>query len=127
MNADDAAALYELETKLQKPSSMPAVVPWLVRVVKELDARVQELEQGGIPAVIAKKDAAIASRDAEMAKLGAQVAKFEKDHLPDPREYYRDLDKQVVPGATKNDSSNIVADNDPSIQSDELKHPHATK
>jgi len=94
MNADDAAALADLEQKIEKaPHAHEAAVPWLVRIAREQEARVKELEAGGVPHVIAAKDAVIADRDAQMAKLSERVAKFEKDHLPDPVEYYRELEK----------------------------------
>jgi hypothetical protein len=94
MQPADREALAQLEAELQK---MPAGVggplalrvPWLIRIVKELDTRVLELEAGGIPDVIAAKDALIAERDASMAKTAERLAKLEADKLPDPREYFR--------------------------------------
>lgn len=106
MNPDDRAALATLKDELGKlqPGAHQVLgtrVPWLLRIVDELDARVLELEAGGVPAVIAKKDAAIAERDAALAKQAEHVAKLEKEKLPDPSEFFRSTEpiEKVKEGA----------------------------
>ena len=139
MTPDDRKALVELEARLEKTPANPGgaisvEVPWLVRLVRQYEARVAELEAGGIPEVIAQKDAAIAARDAEQAKLAARIAKFERDHLPNPRDYYRELEKPEIPEEKPKEklgdatfSSNLVATEEVIDQSSELKHPRAIK
>lgn len=97
MHPDDLAALGVLETEIEKWTqngrslSGPFVprIPWLVRLVKQLNSRVEELEAGGIPEHIAKKDVEIAARDAQLAQAAAKVAELEKLKLPDPNEEFR--------------------------------------
>lgn len=93
MRPDDAAELVKLEDELAKPrrnsQALGFRIPWLVRLVRELDARVAELEAGDIDEVIDAKNAEIAKRDAHAAELSARLAKLEGDKLPSPDEYYR--------------------------------------
>lgn len=63
---------------------------WLRRVVSDLKERVDELEAGGVPEVLARKDAIIAARDAHIAKHSERIALLESTKLPDITKYFRD-------------------------------------
>lgn len=106
MTKDDAAELVKLETRLSQANGLGSaqlahVVPWLVRLVRELEARVVELEAGDIDEIIDAKNAEIAKRDAHAAELSARLAKLEADKLPSPDDYYRQREKLPEPVEAK--------------------------
>jgi hypothetical protein len=97
MNPDDAIALaeFDAEQAAQKPGLASGFLlqnrlQWLRRLVGDLQQRVNELEAGGVPEVIAIKDAEIASRDRKIAEHAERVAKLEAVKLPEPGKFFRD-------------------------------------
>ena len=97
LNPDDALALADFDAEMAAPKrgGMSGFIAenrltWLRRVVGDLKARVDELEAGGVPAVIAQKDAEIAARDAQLAKHAERVRELEALKLPEPGKFYRD-------------------------------------
>lgn len=98
MNQDDVAELVKLETQLAKLPGAPHgqlghSIPWLVRIVREQQARIDDLEHSGIPGWLAESDRKAAERDAQNAQLAAQLSKLEADKLPSPDEYFRQHEK----------------------------------
>lgn len=121
MTPGDAKALAELKAELQslfdRGISVPGPhghrLPWLIRVVDELDARVCELESGGIPEIIARHDARLAERDAQARTLVAKVAELEALKLPDPNVTFRKLEPaDKVNGDAVSDSETIASRSD---------------
>jgi len=97
INPDDAIALaeFDAEQAQQKPGLanghlLKNRLQWLRRLVGDLKNRVDELEAGGVPEVIAAKDAEIADRDRKIAEHAERFAKLEAMKLPEPGKFYRD-------------------------------------
>lgn len=110
LNPDDAAALADFDAEMAAPKRGPLSgflaqnrVVWLRRVIADLKARVDELEAGGVPEVIAKKDVEIAARDKMIAAHAARIAEVEAVKLPEPGKFYRDqLPMTVTPESDPN-------------------------
>ena len=97
LSPDDAKGLEEFDAEQADPNRVRRGgfvaenrLKWLRRVVGDLKARVDELEAGGVPDVIAKKDAEIAARDVQLAEHAARVAQLEAVKLPEPGKFFRD-------------------------------------
>lgn len=118
INPDDALALAEFDAEQAAPKKGHANtfllenrVQFLRRVVGDLKQRVDELEAGGVPEVIARKDAEIAARDAKIVAHVERVAKLEAVKLQEPGKFFRDqMPLEKVNEVPLSDPGNVAPD-----------------